>query len=343
MSPRQPPILLAAHAIVSRETAAMRKHVVQQLEQALAPLALSGRLERVEGEEPEDVRAKLAGAPAGLLVDLEAKNVEDESMRPLARSLHLRQVSNALKHLAAIRRVAAAGAPSSGTPRFSLVVEDDALFGDQMPEALSRAARDAPADADVVFPGLPSTRRPPAADEPAAFDDPLQLFAGHVLPACESYLLTQAGAHKLAAKFLPVRFSTAAHLTYLLRRGVAKAYVAVPNAFVDGSKVGVVTSSLNPNNQLLWNNPYCRGEAAVRRRPYGPDERAAFEAAWKDQMFKDHPDSIVLRADHLAASGAAAEARDEYARALDAYDKSGCVVNNMSDWLRRYMAVFAFV
>ena len=337
--PQHQKILLGAHVIVSRETADMRRHVLTLLDQGVAPMTLDGRLERVEGDDPDDVKAKLAGAPSGMLVDLEAKNVQDEHMRPLLRGLHLRQVSNALKHLAALRRVAAA-ATKPGGPRFAMVVEDDALFGDQMSDAVFRATRDAPADADVVFLGLPSTRRPPTLDEPAAFDDPLQLFASHVLPACDSYLVTPAGAAKLAARFLPIRFATSAQLTMLMRAGAFKAYVAVPNAFVDGSKVGVVTSSLNPNNQLLWNNPYCRAEAIVRKRPYGPAEQAQFEAAWGEQMFKEHPDATVLRADHLLASERYQEAAAAYKQALEMYDRMGCVVNNASDWLRRYMGVY---
>jgi hypothetical protein len=339
-------VLLAAHVLVSRETGAMRRQVIELIDKSVAPMTLTSRVERVEAEEPEDVRAKLAGAPPGALVDLDAKNVADEQMRPLVKVMHLRQVSNALKHLAAIRRVVscggapgAPGAPGAG-PRFALVLEDDALFGDQMVDAVTRAAQDAPEDADIVFLGLPSTRKPPAAGQPSSFDDPLQLFSSHVLPACDSYLITPAGAAKLAARFLPIRFCTTAHLTYLLRAGVAKSYVAVPNAFVDGSKVGVLTSSLNQNNQLLWNNPYCRAEATLRRRPYGPDERAQFEQAWGEQMFKEHPDALVLRADHLAAIGSIDEAATTYTKALEMYDRMGCIVNNSSDWLRRYMNMY---
>ena len=333
-------VLLAAHVLVSRETGVMRRQVVDLIDKSVAPLTLTSRVDRVEAEEPDDVRAKLAGAPPGVLVDLDAKNVSDEQMRPLVKVMHLRQVSNALKHLAAIRRVVACSGsiPAGGdAPRFALVLEDDALFGDQMVEAVTRAAHDAPQDADIVFLGLPSTRKPPSAGQPSSFDDPLQLFSSHVLPACDSYLITPVGAAKLAARFLPIRFCTTAHLTFLLRAGIAKSYVAVPNAFVDGSKVGVLTSSLNPNNQLLWNNPYCRAEAVLRRRPYGPDERGQFEQAWGDQMFKEHPDALVLRADHLAAIGSVGEASATYAKALDMYDRMGCIVNNSSDWLRRYM------
>lgn len=327
-------ILISAQAIVSVETMEARKNIVELLERHLAPMTEKRKVERVEGDDPEDVRAKLAVAPPGSLVDLEAKNVPDEEMRHMVRGLHLRQVSNAFKHLAALRRIAVA--PSGGA-RFSLVVEDDALFGDNMVEAVRRAAEDAPADADVVFLGLPSTRKPPGPGEPSSFDDPMKLFGGQVIPACESYLITPAAAAKLSAAYLPVRFATNAQLTFLFRAGVAKPYVAVPNAFVDGSKVGVMTSSLNTNNQLLWNNPYCRADAAVRRRPYGAEDAKQFEAAWSEQMFKEHPDAVVVRADHLAASGKPSEAATEYAKALETYGKMGCVVNNTSEWLRRYM------
>lgn len=331
--------------IVSAETGDRRTRLVEQIDAKVAPLAMSGRVERVIADDPAEVKVKLESPTATTIVDLEAKNLSDEQMRPLVANMHLRQVSNALKHLAALRAVSAlAAVEGTDVPRFSLVLEDDALFGDQMTDVIAGVAAGAPSDADVVFLGLPSTRQAPPRGSPPVFDDPLQLFKDHVVPACESYMVTPAGAAKIVAGFLPIRFCANAQLTYLLRSGAAKAYVSVPNAFVDGSKVGVVTSSLNPNNQLAWNQAYAQLDALIRRTPgsYAETQRAQFDAFWSQNAFKEHPDSLVLLGDHHRKLGEVAASEAAYDRALAAYDRDGCIVNNNSDFLRRWMSLFSF-
>jgi hypothetical protein len=334
------PFLLAAHVLVSADTHAQRAALVARLDAALAPLALTGRLERVSEHDARELTAP--GALAGLPVDMNPASLDDEALRPHVRTLHVRQVSNALKHLEALRRVAGAGAGAgAGAARFALVVEDDAVFGEGMSDALRRAASDAPADADLVFVGLPSTRLPPPGATASLFDDPLSLFPGQVIPACESYLVTPDAARRLADAFLPIRLATPAQLSYLFRKRVARALVAVPNAFVDGSKVGVATSSIETNNQLVWNQAYCKASELLRAgAAAGAEGQRELEALWAAQPFKDHPDCLVQRADHLAAAGRFPEAQEAYDRALEAYGAANCVVNTNSDFMRRYMATF---
>lgn len=332
----------SAHVIVSAETRAARQPLVTALEAALAPVLLSGRLEQVDDHDPAElVRGP---TPIGSLVDMAAANLDDEALRPHVRVLHIRQLSNALKHLEALKRIAALPelVPEAGAgARFGLVVEDDAVFGDGMADALWHAAVDAPADADVVFVGLPSTRMPPPGATASLFDDPLRLFPGNVLPACDSYLVTPAGARRLAQAFMPVRLATHVQLSYLLRKGAAKAYVAVPNVFVDGSKVGVATSSIETNNQLVWNQVYCQASELLRTgRADVKQLRRDFDEVWKNQAFKEHPDCLVQLADQLAAVGRHGEAQDAYEKALAGYTAQNCIVNTSSEFMKRYMATY---
>jgi len=215
-----------------------------------------------------------------------------------------------------------------------------------------------------VFVGLPSTRLPQPGATRSTFDDPLALFPGNVLPACESYLVTQEAARRLVEAFLPVRMSTNAHLAYLLRKGRAadekaqaqgegeaqvtaaavRPYVAVPNAFADGSKVGVTTSSIDANNQLVWNQVFCLASELLRSgRPDKKQVQAEFNELWQKQPFKEHPDCIVQFADQLAGAGRYGEAQDAYERALTAYGAHNCLVNTTSEFMRRYMATYGKV
>lgn len=330
--------LLSAHVLVSSETL-LRTPLVNRLEEALTPLTQTGRLERIS----ENDAAALMKSPGitALPVNFVAAEMDDETLRPLVRALQIRQVSNSLKHLEALRRIAALeSADGSGTDpdaRFSLVVEDDAVFGESMQDALFRAASDAPDDADIVFVGLPSTRLPEPGSKRSVFDDPLTLYPnGGVLPACESYLVTPGGARRLAEAFLPLRLGTTGHLTYLFRKKVAKPYLSVPNVFVDGSKIGVTVSTIEANSQLIWNQDYCLATELLRQN--APVEQ--FEAAWERQPFKNHPDCIVQQADSYAQRGKIEDAKEMYDRALKTYAENNGIINTHTEFMKRYMSMY---
>lgn len=327
------PLLLSAHVLVCDETA-IRVPLIKRLDDAVAPITVSGTLDQVADH---NVKALMQSPGISKLpVNFNVADMDDEQLRPMVRSLQIRQVSNSLKHLEALRRVAAQASASSA-PRFSLVLEDDAVFGDSFKDALAHAVRDAPEDADVVFVGLPSTRLPEPGSSASVFDDPLVMYPnGGILPACESYLVTPDAARRLVDAFLPLRLPTPAQLTYLFRKKVAKPYISVPNVFVDGSKIGVTVSTIDANSQLVWNHDYCHVTELLRQN--APKDQ--FDAAWEKQPFKNHPDCIVQLADSLAQQGLIEEAKDAYERALKTYTENNGVVNTHTEFMKRYMSMY---
>jgi hypothetical protein len=330
-------LVLAAYVVTSAVATGadpQRKKLLAAIHGGVAPLSATGRVEQIDNFEPDDVQRLLAVPQQQPLVDVDASHVDDEGMRPAVRNLHVRQISNSLKHVLALRKAGALDAAGGG---FALVLEDDAAFGDTAHEAIARAVRDAPPDADLIFLGLPSARTPGAGmASPALFDNPLDVFRNHVFPCCESYLVKPAAAARIAAAYMPIRFPTACQLTYLARRRVFQPYAVVPNAFVDASKLGLTPSSLDANNQLLWNQAYCRCDVLVRQPGYDP---LAYEELWQQQPFKDHPDVLALHAQHLEATGKLDDAQAACARALELYERHGCLLVG-SEFLKRYMALF---
>lgn len=327
----------AAYVVKSETVDPQRKELLSLIHRHVAPLSATGRVEEIECFEPDDVARLLTVQQQQPIVDVNPANMEDEAMRHAMKSLHVRQLSNSLKHVLALRK---AGALLGGSQRFALILEDDAAFGNTMVEAVTRAVRDAPADADLVFLGQPSSRQcEPGVQSPALFDEPLEVFKNHVFPCCESYLVTPEAAARIAAAYMPIRFPTACQLTYLARKGVFRPYAVVPNAFVDASKLGVTTSMLEANNQLLWNQTYCRADLMLSAPgSYDPKQ---YDELWRQQPFKDHPDALVMHARHLERRGDFKGAMDAYARALEGFEKDGCIVNSTSQWLKSYMALFA--
>jgi GR25 family glycosyltransferase involved in LPS biosynthesis len=336
------PVVQAAYLITSSDVKnGSRDKMIRAIDAVVSGITLGGSPPvRVSAFDPENVRAILAQSEGAPIVEIDAAKVGDAAMRPHARPMHVRHVSNGLKHLHALKAIGSdATAP---TCRFNLVMEDDTVFGESMTAVLAKIVEAAPADADIVFLSLPSNRPQPPPPGEIVFEDPTLVFKDVPFPSCDAYAVTRAGAEKLAKAFLPLFFPAAGQITLMIRRGVVKSYVAVPNAFVDGSKVGFVPSLMDANNHLLWNNNYVQMDGLVRRSkdPYDDASRERFEALWAEQPFKEQPDAMVLRGDHLSRSGRHREAEDVYASALTVYEREGCVINQSSEFLKRYMALF---
>lgn len=338
-------LVRSVHVLHSPEAApAKRAEQMALLEARLLPLTGEG-VTRVLAHEPSEMATR-----ASELADLGTEHAGNpttgarpwphpacdaalEAFRGMVRQISVRQLSNAMKHRDAMVGIAAEKGDAG--PRFALVVEDDALCNDTLTTALSAATHYAPADADLVFLGLPSPLRPPNVGG-AVFDVTLERFSA--LPAVESYLVTPAAAERLAAAFLPVRFATHLHLTYLVRLLGLRVYHAVPNVFVDGSKVGALTSTLDSNNRLLWCQGYCQAEALVREKgaALSMEELGPLLAAVPDP---NHPDVHALRAAAWVAKGRPREAQASFSQAYEGYERDRCPMDISSLFLKAYMAV----
>lgn len=343
-------VLASAHIITSDITREKRSPLINALESALAKLSPIVRL-TFDTPSSDGTGLEAPHIPPLLsqnahLVDLDPKHVTDPAMSPLCTSLPVRAISNALKHHAALKSIL--GVPQSpgssddpeGSREFSLIVEDDAIFSETpMIDAVTRAVLSAPSDADLIFLGLPSKRSIEGSKE-SSFDDVSEMLDSQVLPACDSYLITRACAKRLESAFLPIRFMTNMQWTYLIRTGVVKkAYISVPNAFVDGSKLGVFSSSLSTNNRLIWNQGYCRLLSMVTQK-----EVKNFKEVWNEQsaMVQNHPDMLALLGDFYSLSGMIREAKATYEKALKRYEQDGCLVNTNSEFMKSFMRLYQF-
>ena len=239
------------------------------------------------------------------------------------RPIHVRQLSNSMKHLDAITRAAASGGGSH-----ALIVEDDALFSDTVVGTLTLIMQHIPADADIVFLGLPT---PESSDgSRVVFHEATKLFK--TVPACDSYIVSSSGAQKLAAAMLPIRFCTNVQLSYLIKTLGLHAYVSSPNVFIDGSKLGVYSSSIEVNNHLSWNQSYCKMAQA--------SSVVEFDEIMAGQPFKEHPDVLRMKAAFLARQGRFREAREVYKVAFARYESDNVLMTDASDLLRGYMALY---
>lgn len=297
--------------------------------------AFTVRVELVTAHEPADIdrdtlmNVVASSAPA---------DVPDGSpLKGLAQTLHIRQVSNLMKHAAALD-IIAGKAEASGEAH--LIIEDDVAYPENVAAQLAAVLKDARLadDCDVLFTGLPATKaweQGQPMERITVFDQ----FA--VLPCVDSYVVTPAAAARLAAALRPFYYPTHLQLTYCLNaKGCAdiRARYSVPNVFADGSKLGTFTSMLNTNNKLFLNSEY-NDMLAIARNPqvtdamYG-EAQAILERA---RGIKDHPDMAYLAAVIELKRGDHQKAHAMMRAIYEVYKSNGVILNHESEFLRVFI------
>jgi hypothetical protein len=368
------PLAGAVACILHCEPLPQRLPNVQRLERLLQ--AAGASVSVIGGAEPtaanlDELRAQIDLEPASL-----GEGPLADFFRPAIGSLHMRQISNAIKHLAALRAIAAADRPG-----WHLVLEDDALSNDDtsMPQ-LARSLADLSAqhpDADMLFLGLPSRVIPASATAAPVFEPLESVF--RCLPCCDSYALTASAARRLVAAWLPLRFATHIHLSWCMQSLGLRAHLVAPNIFADGSKVGVYLSAIDVNNRLVWNPQYCRAEqlvtggvappttqtggsqavgtktggtpgvaqtggpqanGAVEHVGWTANEKAELDDLEGGMRFKEHPDAAHLFAVRAKAEGRLADAHRLFKHAMDLYDRESSLMGPKCQFLRDYMSLY---
>lgn len=291
---------------------------------------------RISANDPADIATLAAGT-----VDTRADGGPDvlDAFRELIRPLHANQLSNALKHLAALRIISETGADDEE----HVVVEDDVLFHEDVATMLREVVAARPAEADALFLGLPNTRS--GTPDAIVFDPLSAVFK--MLPCCDSYLIRKAAAAKLAGAYLPIRLPANLQLSHLCAKLGVRVFLSSPNVFVDGSKIGVFTSSIESNNSLTWNPEYVRLRALLPPDVALPamtiEQQAAFQSGLDAIHFRAHPDIRHLAARYFTMVGRYDDARREYEQAFETFVADGCVFGPNCRFMKDYVSIFRHV
>lgn len=332
--------------ITSRATGPHRREGISSLERQLRAEYPGARFVTVgdeaylaPGREPGPHEAP--GADAAFVRDGVRLGAEEvpEKFRKHVAAMQLRHVANARKHMDCLKAVASD--PSGGV---GLVLEDDAVIGRDW-KALLVAAAAGVATADrqhpggcIGFLGIPL----PLADESGAPRSLLEDF--EVSPVCDSYLVGPAAAACLSGGFLPIRFRTNVHLSYLAETLGGRAVAFRTNAFCDGSKLGTYASSLNVNNRLILNGEYTRARRILEGAQAMTDARERKEAAARakelitSSPLKGNSDMMFLRGVCEAELGGPRQGRVAFAAAYAAAVSAGALINNESELLNSLIA-----
>ena len=262
-------------------------------------------------------------------VDLN-KGGKSELFDSLIRNMHIRAVSNAMKHYTAVKKAA------ESDNDMTLVFEDDTLFGDNIGVKLKEVFDKTDHAWDICFIGLPSVA--PIKDHSATlYEDAKASFK--LLPSSDSYIISRAGAKRLFDAFLPIRFPTNIHYSYLAEVAPLDIKYIVPNLFVDGSKMGIYLSSLESNNRLYMNPEYNQLSQLVRKESLTAEDKQTVEGILEKIRFKNHPDIQLLNGIYHEKIGEFEKAKSLYNDAHSVMQQNGCVINNESEVLMKLINI----
>jgi len=253
-----------------------------------------------------------------------------ERFDALQRVLTTRNLSNALKHCDALSGIAAS------RDTHHLVVEDDVVYGENVVSMLGRLVGALPADYEMVMTGLPYGSG--AKDDTCRLESFANVY--NVSPSCDSYLITPAGAKALLPHMLPLRFATNVQLSYAMHKASSDVLVAVPNVFLDGSKLGSHIGTVEINSPLIYNPAFHRLKSLLSD---AASLDADVEAAISAVRFERHPEIAALFARYHIRKKRFAQAIELFTDAYRVLSSNNAPINGTSEFLRQYIDAFRYV
>lgn len=253
---------------------------------------------------------KIADCKITIVSQHDIAEIDDAVVKSIISSdangiFHPSQVSNILKHVAALKRVSADDDDSS----VHLILEDDSLYSNNMPTLFKTCMEKLPQDWDMVYLGIPFSTSPLTPGAGLQFSKVESLF--QIVPCCDSYLVHPRSARTILKQVVPCTAPMNVQFSNVVKSGKIACYFTTPNVFIDGSKVGLYISSITPFNRLMYNAKYLELES----KPASERTEDALESA----DFRDHPDFEIMIAKSLSERKLHSDAVKHYERAYRAF------------------------
>jgi GR25 family glycosyltransferase involved in LPS biosynthesis len=265
------------------------------------------------------------------------KSGKSELFDNMLRNMHIKQVSNALKHFKALQKATNETADYD----YFMVLEDDVIHGEDVTTRIVEAIETrAQSNWDMLFLGEPSLT-PIQSDK--MIIKPVQEFF-KVIPCCDSYLIPADTVSKIANAFGPIRFPTHIQFSFMTETNKdLNISMCTPNIFLDGSKFGVYLSCLEPNNRLFLNPDYNKINMAVRKDEYTEEDIKNITQMFEQMRFKNHPDVLFLQGMFEQKQKNYTKAKEIFEQVYTISMQNNCIVNNESELLNVYMSTFKHV
>ena len=299
----------------------------------------------IEEYDSDSIPASIVNTKVDISQTKETKYVFDSYLK----GLHVRHLSNALKHHEAIKL-----ASQSDDDTYSLIIEDDVVFGDNVSTRLVSILDelDKNTDWDVNFLGLPQ----PISQEDSGPKVSKVNTLFKVIPEISSYVVKNKGAQKFSDLYFPIRYATNVQFSFIYmeratRLGVTplRMTMTTPNVFVDGSKFGVYLSSLLSNNQLILNQDYSKlhtiinAHSAYPNREYTKEQKETISKMLNTVKFCGHPEFRVLKGIFETQIGEYEKANETFKACHLIYKNNNSLTNGESAFLSHYARLHKYL
>jgi hypothetical protein len=137
---------------------------------------------------------------------------------------------------------------------------------------------------------------------------------------------------------LPIVYQTNISLSLNFNREGMEVFKTFPNAFIDGSKVGKFTSSINNNNVLLLHSTYNKLYAMIQGEVEFDETR--FNVEYDRSEYPESPDLMYLKGLALLKMNKVEEAKKIFDIVFEKYCEDGCVLNKTCSFMGNYMNFF---
>lgn len=276
-----------------------------------------GAINIIQSNDPSDIHINI------IQQIIDYAQIQDPSLAAFnqyIRNIHINQLSHTLKHLDAFQQM------NKSEAVFNVVIEDDALCGDDVGKKLDECfGMLDPKEHALTFIGLPGP-------ETSQSIKPCQENA--LIPLIDSYIITKDAASLLSSNFLPIKFTSMFQMNYLIQKLKLKTTQTAMNIFMNGSRYGAFVSSLNPNNTLVFNPDYMTLYNLLNSQKID-DEKV--RKLTEESAVKTSPDFMYLVAKYWTFRQQYKEAEKTYTDAYNIALTNGGIINHESTMLKDFI------
>lgn len=330
MTTQQTLHIFVIHADHLTHRAAMVHGNIQTIRTTAIKMGYNVQVKLITKHNPSELEKSLEE----LQKQINYEQTEDPYFNTQFQILSLEVISNMKKHHAAWQRII----ELSPNDLF-MVIEDDIFnIPNTMPhfeKLLQNYQTEIKPSYDILFMGIADSV------QDTAIVKPIQNLGVKAIPAKDSYFITYETAKKLLQEWGPMKFSFRIHLSYLIKRMSLKVGYSCRPIFLDGSKLGLVPTTINTGNMLVFNREFMDMYQFLQKSP----EEIIFNLAKITQIYgsiqhMESGDISFMFGMILAKAKKYKEAEILFKKAAEEIKKKQGLLNNRSDITNQTIEIY---
>lgn len=371
-------IALRIYVVTARPLSAARDENIKKITEYFSKACVVERVTRCTKNDPED----LLKTNVSDHVDFSSIPGESAAIANLNNNLkhmHVNQLSNAMKHVDALRKIAGFADTEASDELIHLVIEDDCVVNEDLEDCDN--AKDAIKDLmnrvkitfsnknnrwGIFLPCLSVAMTEQAENTQTQFfvdnkvvklNELILNGSSFLVPACNAYFVTPSFAKRMLRYCEKIKFAWNVHLSYavhfVLHEEEESEQVIGTRTIVimDGSKTGHFVSTLTGTNLLSLCPEYIELVRLISSTSGTTPKETCSKAAeiiskfeQKNGVIKDHPDFLRLYAQQLIGIKKLRDAHSVLKKGSKVLLETPlAIINNTSSFMREYLNSFAYV